>query len=272
MKEALDNIQLENLVDWSKPMFWQVGQLGKQYKTWVHLPVDRPLRLFRYDFIEFFSKTPWFVVPIVWLPLAIYLLYRGVLMSTVLHDSAGPAWYSALLRYTFLASCVGVFVLGCIGWSLIEYCLHRFVFHAEPPSESPFWISMHFVLHGQHHKVPFDPGRLVFPPVAASLFVIVLYFSLCSLLPDAVASCYTSGTLFGYVCYDLTHYYLHHGVPSNGSYFARLKQHHVQHHFAQQNRGFGISTKLWDQPFNTMIKWNCPAEEEDDEKEGHKSQ
>lgn len=47
----------------------------------------------------------------------------------------------------------GLLVLGALGWTLMEYLIHRFLFHMEPPSGSYYLITLHFVLHGQHHKV-----------------------------------------------------------------------------------------------------------------------
>ncbi|KXJ24216.1 Fatty acid 2-hydroxylase [Exaiptasia diaphana] len=61
-----------------------------------------------------------------------------------------------------------------------------------------------------------------------------------------------SGGLLGYVFYDCIHYYLHHGSPRPGGYFHNLKKYHVQHHFEDQQKGFGISSKLWDYPFLTF--------------------
>ena len=48
-----------------------------------------------------------------------------------------------------------LFLSGVLAWSLIEYCLHRFLFHLinHVPTDDPFWITIHFFLHGQHHKV-----------------------------------------------------------------------------------------------------------------------
>lgn len=50
---------LQDLVDWKKPLLWQVGQLGEKYHEWVHQPVSRPIRLFQSDFMESLSKTVW---------------------------------------------------------------------------------------------------------------------------------------------------------------------------------------------------------------------
>lgn len=49
----------QDLVDWQKPLLWQVGYLGEKYDEWVHQPVDRPIRLFHSDFLESLSKTAW---------------------------------------------------------------------------------------------------------------------------------------------------------------------------------------------------------------------
>ena len=48
---------------------------------------------------------------------------------------------------------VALFMVGLPVWSFMEYILHRFLFHLEPKNESTFLITLHFFLHGQHHKV-----------------------------------------------------------------------------------------------------------------------
>lgn len=60
-------------------MIWQVGSLGRKYNKWVLSPVDRKLRLFQYDFMELMTVTPWFLVPLVWIPVSLYLMYCGYL-------------------------------------------------------------------------------------------------------------------------------------------------------------------------------------------------
>lgn len=46
-----------------------------------------------------------------------------------------------------------IFLLGMFLWSLLEYLIHRFVFHMKPPASNYYLITLHFLLHGQHHKV-----------------------------------------------------------------------------------------------------------------------
>jgi len=74
-------MHLQRLVDWSKPMLSQVGKLGPQYKAWVSVPVDRKLRLFSWDILEYMTVTPWYLIPIVWIPVFMFFIYRGWLTN-----------------------------------------------------------------------------------------------------------------------------------------------------------------------------------------------
>ncbi|XP_076878357.1 fatty acid 2-hydroxylase [Brachyhypopomus gauderio] len=240
-----------DLVDWRKPLAWQVGNLGEKYDAWVHQPVDRPIRLFESDFFEANTKTAWYMVPAVWMPLVIYLswycyslLAQGGTRLFITSD------YSIMIhKYSFPF----IFMVGVFMWSFIEYCIHRFLFHMRPPAHNYYLITLHFLLHGQHHKSPFDGSRLVFPPGVASIVIGSFYLLLRHLLPEGLGTALFVGGLCGYVIYDMIHYYLHYGSPRKGSYLYGLKAYHVKHHFEHQRAGFGITTTFWDYPFRTVI-------------------
>ncbi|NXW69789.1 FA2H hydroxylase, partial [Hirundo rustica] len=242
-----------DLVDWQKPLLWQVGYLGEKYDEWVHQPVDRPIRLFHSDFLEFLSKTAWYVVFMVWTPVVLYLSWVSYTSlaqgNTRLFSSFTTEYSIPVHKYYFPF----IFLLGMILWSLLEYLIHRFVFHMKPPASNYYLITLHFLLHGQHHKSPFDSSRLVFPPVPASLVIGFFYGVLRLLLPEALGPSVFVGGLCGYVIYDMMHYYLHYGSPKKGTYLYGLKAYHVKHHFEHQRSGFGISTRFWDYPFRTLI-------------------
>ena len=51
--------------------------------------------------------------------------------------------------------------------------------------------------------------------------------------------------------YDGTHYYVHHFVPTT-RWGKLLRRHHLTHHFADHDGGFGVSTPLWDVVFHTL--------------------
>ncbi|NWY72785.1 FA2H hydroxylase, partial [Erithacus rubecula] len=243
----------QDLVDWQKPLLWQVGYLGEKYDEWVHQPVDRPIRLFHSDFFEFLSKTAWYVVFMVWTPVVLYLSWVSYTSlaqgNTRLFSSFTTEYSIPVHKYYFPF----IFLIGMILWSLLEYLIHRFVFHMKPPASNYYLITLHFLLHGQHHKSPFDSSRLVFPPVPASLVIGFFYGVLRLLLPEVLGLSVFVGGLCGYVIYDMMHYYLHYGSPRKGSYLYGLKAYHVKHHFEHQKSGFGISTRFWDYPFRTLI-------------------
>ncbi|XP_024279126.1 fatty acid 2-hydroxylase [Oncorhynchus tshawytscha] len=240
-----------DLVDWRKPLAWQVGNLGEKYETWVHQPVNRPIRLFGNEFMEASTKTSWYMVPAVWMPLVFYLswyCYTTLAQETTRLFASTD--YSFLVhKYSFPL----IFVMGMVTWTFIEYCVHRFVFHMRPPAHNYYLITIHFLLHGQHHKSPYDGSRLVFPPCLASVVIGSFYLLLTKSFPEALGVSLFVGGLFGYVVYDMIHYYLHYGSPQKNSYLYSLKAYHVKHHFENQRAGFGISTTLWDYPFNTLI-------------------
>ncbi|NXC41250.1 FA2H hydroxylase, partial [Penelope pileata] len=242
-----------DLVDWRKPLLWQVGYLGEKYDEWVHQPVDRPIRLFHSDVLEALSKTAWYVVFLVWTPVVLYLSWVSYTAlaqgNTRLFSSFTTEYSIPVHKYYFPF----IFLLGMFLWSLLEYLIHRFVFHMKPPASNYYLITLHFLLHGQHHKSPFDSSRLVFPPVPASLVIGFFYGLLQLLLPEVLGLSIFVGGLCGYVVYDMMHYYLHYGSPREGTYLYGLKAYHVKHHFEHQKSGFGISTRFWDRPFRTLI-------------------
>ncbi|KAI6218084.1 Fatty acid 2-hydroxylase [Aphelenchoides besseyi] len=239
---AVDHrIEKDTLLDDKNPILWKVGNLKSRYWTWIHQPYEGSLRLFDSDFLENLTRTKWWVVPLVWMPLVIFFALSGVFSFTRLFG---------LTKGTIVAG--SAFFVGALAWTLLEYTLHRTVFHWKPDCKSYNQITLHFLLHGLHHKTPMDGDRLVFPPVPALLIIGFFYAIYKTLLPDPLFCCFASGKLFGYICYDLSHYYLHHGSPEPHSNMHYRKVYHHNHHFKDHDQGFGISTVLWDHVFGTV--------------------
>ena len=67
--------------------------------------------------------------------------------------------------------------------------------------------------------------------------MMIIYVTLVHLFPLAEARALFAGGLLGYVTYEMTHYYLHHGLPKPGTYLAYLKSYHVAHHYIDHSRG-----------------------------------
>ncbi|KAK9936976.1 hypothetical protein M0R45_013795 [Rubus argutus] len=220
-------------VDLNKALVFQVGHLGEEYQEWVHQPIvsQEGPRFFENEFWEFLTRTVWWAVPTIWLPVVCYFISKSVRMG-----------------HTFPEIALMV-LFGILVWTLLEYALHRFLFHIETKS---YWgNTAHYLLHGCHHKHPMDGLRLVFPPTATAILCFPFYNMVKLMASPSVAPAMFGGGLLGYVMYDVTHYYLHHGQPSS-EVPKKLKRYHLNHHFRIQDKGFGITSSLWDRVFGTL--------------------
>lgn len=190
------------------------------------------------NFLEPLTKTAWWVIPSVWYPVVLYHLAVALQNMNKL--------------FAIFLFCVGVFV-----WTFIEYCLHRFLFHFDdwlPQNNIAFTI--HFLLHGCHHYLPMDPYRLVMPPALFIILCTPFYKAVFKVLPLYWAYAGFAGGLFGYVCYDLCHYFLHHSKMPK--FMRRLKKFHLEHHYKNYQLGFGITTMFWDKIFGTYLSNDSP--------------
>jgi len=210
----------------------------------AHLPTDYsdvPIRLFKSDFLEFFSHISPVVVVIIWLPVALYFLIHAIVQA--------PAG-------RFPASIPLGFLLGVFLWTITEYLLHRFLFHMPVKGERAKRIV--FLFHGVHHAQPQIKTRLVMPPVVsiplAAIFYGLFYviFALLFQAPQWVSPVF-SGFVIGYLIYDLTHYATHH-FPMRSGYLKFIKRYHMQHHYKTPDKRFGVSSPIWDKVFNTYPK------------------
>jgi len=192
---------------------------------------NQSVRLFQNDFLEKFTHVHWSVPILLYLPASIYFLTRS---------SKTDGGMAALL-----------FLGGVFFWTFTEYILHRFVFHYHP--SSAWGRRLHFLAHGVHHDYPNDSSRLAMPP-SVSVPLAILFYGLFSLLiPRGLLPASYAGFLFGYLCYDMIHYATHH-APMKGTFGRWLKQYHLRHHYVDDQRGFGVSTPIWDHVFRTTYR------------------
>ena len=146
-------------------------------------------------------------------------------------------------------SVAGVFVLGLAFWTLAEYLLHRFVFHFEP--DTRWGRRLHFIIHGVHHDYPHDPMRLVMPPSVSVPLATLVFLGFRLVLGPAWSLPFFAGFLIGYLIYDMTHFHIHHHRSDNKLSLA-LRRYHYRHHFQQSDRGYGVTSSLWDRVFRTI--------------------
>lgn len=98
-----------------------------------------------------------------------------------------------------------------------------------------------------------DKYRLVLPPV---LFLVLAppFWKLAQFMffySQHAALAVYCGAVFGYICYDVTHYFLHHkNLPL---WYKEVKKYHLQHHFLDYEAGFGVTSRFWDRVFGTEL-------------------
>jgi dihydroceramide fatty acyl 2-hydroxylase len=213
------------------------------YDVYLHLEINHdqePIRLFKSDFLEFFTHIHPAVVIIIWLPVVMFFLGWGI-WAYVGQPSGG-------VGYLPLGFLIGLFL-----WTFAEYTLHRFVFHFRP--RTPGQARVIYLFHGIHHHQPRCKTRLVMPPVV-SLPLALLFYGIFWLIlgvvlaqPQWIAPTF-AGFIAGYLAYDMLHYATHH-LPMRRGVFKFLKRYHLQHHYKTPDRRFGVSSPLWDVLFGT---------------------
>jgi 4-hydroxysphinganine ceramide fatty acyl 2-hydroxylase len=194
---------------------------------------NETVRMFKSPFMEFFSHVHPATPVILYMPVVAWLLFTAVTKS----------------QLGFLAI-AALFVVGILCWTLLEYVIHRHIFHYEPKTRVGKFL--HFMVHGVHHDYPNDATRLVMPPVISVPLGIFFYFFFaftCGRFAPAISA----GFGFGYVCYDTIHYATHH-FAMKGSMWQWVKQYHLRHHYKNDQAGYGVSSPLWDYIFGTVGK------------------
>lgn len=239
------------------PQVWYSNWTKSFYLQQVHQPrhLPEPARFFGPDYLEVFTRTKWYVVPCFWLPIAAFLFYRSV---TQFAGIDAPLFANPLdlpLSTTpfkcYLETLICFFV-GNVIWTILEYTLHRFLFHVDYYlPDHPTFLTLHFLTHGVHHYLPMDRLRLVMPPLL--FFVLQVPFTNLghALFPPSIANGIISGSFTFYVLYDVMHYALHHTkLPA---YMREQKKYHLAHHYKNFELGFGVTSKIWDYVFGTVL-------------------
>lgn len=134
--------------------------------------------------------------------------------------------------------------LGVLSWTLIEYGLHRFIFHYHPRSD--FGKRLLYAAHISHHENPHATNRL-FSSLLISLPVATAYLLLAWIVTSSLqaASYLFAGLTAGYFCYEWLHFQAHHRRPRL-RLFRYLRKYHLLHHYQTPELRFGVTSPLFD--------------------------
>ncbi|GLS44352.1 sterol desaturase family protein [Methylobacterium brachythecii] len=130
-------------------------------------------------------------------------------------------------------------IAGILLWTLAEYVLHRWAFHA-----LPFFKPA----HDEHHAKP--SGRTG----VTSWHSLAVFGGLALVLPAGILA----GFVIGYLAYITAHHAVHHWRIAPGHLLYALKLRHNAHHRGVE-ANFGVVTTVWDRVFGTYRQIKRPS-------------
>jgi sterol desaturase/sphingolipid hydroxylase (fatty acid hydroxylase superfamily) len=178
---------------------------------------------------------------------------------------AASRQFTPLYFYTALTLCLGfiaageglsmwgsalLVTLGFFSWSLIEYGLHRFIFHYD--ARSRLGRKLLYQAHLSHHENPGATNKtfaslFLSAPIAAAYWLLAW----AAIGSWAAASWLFIGMVAGYFCYEWLHFQCHHG-RSRLRLLRYLRKYHLLHHYKTPGLRFGVTSPLFDLVFGTF--------------------
>lgn len=188
-------------------------------------------QLFENPVLERLSRTH------ISIPLIIFAVYSVSLL-----------YWSATHTSLTIGATIGLFLLGVLSFTFVEYLVHRYVYHVSTHTE---WRkTFQYKAHGVHHEFPKDKDRLAMPPLL-SITVSTILLLLFRLVMGDLTFAFLPGFLVGYAAYLSIHYIVHIYQPPK-NFLRALWINHGIHHYKDGDVVFGVSSPLWDYVFGTM--------------------
>ena len=148
---------------------------------------------------------------------------------------------------------VWLFALGVLAWTLLEYGLHRVVFHIQTAIRNPRVRDIVNASHLSHHATPRDPSKLLVHTMYGVIVSAVLFGILYGVSgSSSTAAGGMTGVWAGFLYYEAVHYRVHFNL-SNAGLIVRQRRLHFYHHFTNNKRCFGVTSPLWDYVFRTAL-------------------
>ena len=176
-----------------------------------------------------------------WRKLAPFYFYAAVVLLLAAATRGNEPSKSAILI---------LFLFGFLSWGLVEYVLHRFVFHVD--AGSIFGRNFVYAAHLTHHENPKATDQL-FASLQISMPIATAYWLLAwaTLGTWRAASYLLIGLIAGYFCYEWLHFLAHHG-RSRLPLLRYLKKYHLLHHYRSPDLRFGVTSPIFDFLFGTF--------------------
>ncbi len=192
---------------------------------------EASVRIFNNPFLDRLTRTH------IAVPVSLFFLY-----------AAGLVWWTKATTSLTNLQIAGLFIGGLLFFTLVEYLVHRYVYHIEPTTETR--RKFQWTMHGVHHDHPKDKSRLAMPPLL-SVVIGTLLLGLFRLLLGQYGFSFLAGFMVGYALYLVVHYSVHiFKMPKNA--LRVLWINHAIHHYSSEDVMFGVSSPFWDYVFGTV--------------------
>jgi sterol desaturase/sphingolipid hydroxylase (fatty acid hydroxylase superfamily) len=166
-----------------------------------------------------------------------FVVYPALILGSLVLAFRGATVSGALLSVAMILS-------GYAVWTLVEYGLHRIVLHHVPGLAA---------MHKAHHDAP---KALIGSPTLISVMVFagLAWWPAVELAGLRIASAGMAGLLAGYLSYTLAHHAIHNLSLGTSRWATNLKRHHALHHYRDGESNFGVTTRIWDRLFGTLVQ------------------
>jgi sterol desaturase/sphingolipid hydroxylase (fatty acid hydroxylase superfamily) len=130
---------------------------------------------------------------------------------------------------------------GLIGFSLLEYAVHRFIFHGLEPFKS--W-------HAEHHR---RPQALIGTPtiVTVAILVVCIFLPVAAIGDRWLGTALSLGMAAGFLGYGWLHHSTHH-ARAKTRWMKNRKRVHAVHHASGGVCLYGVTTSVWDHLFGSV--------------------
>ncbi|NMM50300.1 sterol desaturase family protein [Marinigracilibium pacificum] len=168
----------------------------------------------------------------------------AVPISIFIITAAGLLVYAARTTDIPVLTTTLIFLTGVVVFTLVEYVVHKEVYHAK--SESILKQG-----HTFHHDYPKQKSFLAMPPIMSIVTAIILFLLFRLILNDYSFS-FLAGFLMSYAGYLIIHAITHIYKPPK-NFLKIWWKHHLVHHY-NDKVNFGVTSPFWDHVFGTVEK------------------
>ncbi len=148
-------------------------------------------------------------------------------------------------------------IYGVVVYSLVEYLMHRFLYHWEPDNKFIRFITADVGRHHmRHHREPADYKAAINAVQAPVVLLSSALAAVVLVLPEPLKAAWLASVVAGsmnYIAQELIHFGTHH-MPMDNRLLKIVKRHHMLHHYRGENSNFGLFWTFWDRLLGTSYE------------------